>query len=131
MLSYSQAELGRELTQPCPGLLAEPCISQLFKVYVFRTGTNEAAVDAALDATREIADKCKLEIPMGQLLMPHFPIPDAFNNDTGAFLQHLTYEGAKKRWPEITETIRERLDLELRGTSARRNSSWKSVASLI
>ena len=75
--------------------------------------TNEAAVDAALDATREIADKCKLEIPMGQLLMPHFPIPDAFNNDTGAFLRHLTYEGAKKRWPEITETIRERLDLEL------------------
>jgi len=75
--------------------------------------TNEAAVDAALDATREIADKCRLEIPMGELLMPHFPIPDAFNNDTGAFLRHLTYEGAKKRWPEISEVIRERLDLEL------------------
>ena len=25
LLSYSQAELGRELTQPCPRLLAEPC----------------------------------------------------------------------------------------------------------
>ncbi|WP_412067709.1 DNA polymerase III subunit alpha [Rubrivirga sp. IMCC43871] len=75
--------------------------------------SNAAAVDAALDASREVADKCKLEIPMGELLMPHFPIPDAFNNDTGAFLRHLTYEGAKKRWPEISEVIRERLDLEL------------------
>ena len=37
--------------------------------------TSEAAVDAALDATREIADKCRLEIPMGELLMPHFPHP--------------------------------------------------------
>ena len=75
--------------------------------------TNEAAVDAALDASLEIADKCKLDIPMGTLLMPHFPIPPEFNDDTGAFLRHLTYEGARKRWPEISEVIRERLDLEL------------------
>ncbi len=74
---------------------------------------NEAAVDAALDASQEIADKCRLEIPMGTLLMPHFPIPPEFNDDTGAYLRHLTYEGARKRWPEITEVIRERLDLEL------------------
>jgi DNA polymerase-3 subunit alpha len=75
--------------------------------------SSAAAVDAALDASREIADKCKLEIPMGDLLMPHFPIPEAFNNDAGAYLRHLTYEGARRRWPEITEEIRERLDLEL------------------
>ena len=73
---------------------------------------NEAAVDAALDASLEIADKCRLEIPMGELLMPHFPIPPEFGG-TGDFLRHLTYNGAKTRWPEITETIRERLDLEL------------------
>ncbi len=75
--------------------------------------SSAAAVDAALDATREIADKCNLELPMGQLLMPHFPIPKAFNEDAGAYLRHLTYEGARKRWPEISEVIRERLDLEL------------------
>ncbi|WP_420457452.1 DNA polymerase III subunit alpha [Rubrivirga sp.] len=71
-----------------------------------------AAVDAALDATREIADKCHLELPMGQLLMPHFPIPPSFDGP-GAYLRHLTYEGARRRWPEVSETIRERLDLEL------------------
>ena len=74
--------------------------------------SNAAAVDAALDASREIADKCRLEIPMGELLMPHFPIPPEFAG-TGDYLRHLTYTGAKQRWPEITETIRERLDLEL------------------
>ena len=74
--------------------------------------TNEAAVDAALDASREIADKCRLEIPMGELLMPHFPIPPEYSG-TGDYLRALTYDGARTRWPEITETIRERLDLEL------------------
>jgi DNA polymerase-3 subunit alpha len=28
-------------------------------------------------------------------------------------LRHLTYEGANRRYPEITEVIRERLDFEL------------------
>ena len=74
--------------------------------------SNAAAVDAALDASREIADKCRLEIPMGELLMPHFPIPPEFSG-TGDYLRHLTYDGARRRWPEITETVRERLDLEL------------------
>ena len=74
---------------------------------------NEAAVDAALAASLEVADKCRLELPMGKLLMPHFPIPAQFNDDAGAYLRHLTYEGAKTRWPEISEVIRERLDLEL------------------
>ena len=73
---------------------------------------NAAAVDAALDASREIADKCRLEIPMGELLMPHFPIPPEFAG-TGDYLRHLTYTGARQRWPEVTETVRERLDLEL------------------
>ena len=74
--------------------------------------SNAAAVDAALDASREIADKCRLEIPMGELLMPHFPIPPEFAG-TGDYLRSLTYDGARRRWPEVTETIRERLDLEL------------------
>ena len=76
---------------------------------VFR---DAAAVDAALDASREVADKCKLELPMGELLMPHFPIPQGFQGP-GDYLRHLTYEGARRRWPEITEQVRERLDLEL------------------
>ena len=74
--------------------------------------STEAAVDAALDATREIADKCRLEIPMGELLMPHFPIPPE-HADANAYLRALSYDGARRRYGEITEPVRERLDLEL------------------
>ncbi|HEX9953254.1 MAG TPA: DNA polymerase III subunit alpha [Rubricoccaceae bacterium] len=70
------------------------------------------AVAAALDATREIADKCRLEIPMGELLMPHFPIP-APHASPSAYLRHLTYEGARRVYPELGLNVRERLDLEL------------------
>ncbi len=73
---------------------------------------NEKAIDAALDGTAELASKCALDIPMGKLLMPHFPLPPAFA-DPDAFLKHLTYEGARKRYGEISESIRERLDYEL------------------
>ena len=70
------------------------------------------AVAAALDATREVADKCRLEIPMGELLMPHFPIPPE-HADASAYLRHLTYEGARKVYPELSLEVTERLDLEL------------------
>ncbi|MDX1420227.1 MAG: DNA polymerase III subunit alpha, partial [Rubricoccaceae bacterium] len=69
-------------------------------------------VDAALDATREIADKCTFELPMGQLLMPHFPLPAAFPTPA-AYLRHLTYEGAAARYGAVSEAVRERLDYEL------------------
>ncbi len=70
-------------------------------------------VDQALDATREIADKCRLELKMGELLMPHFPLPDAFE-EPGTYLRHLVYEGAKMRYGHsVGETVRERLDHEL------------------
>lgn len=57
------------------------------------------------------------------VLLPKFDIPEEFlheedEKDGGkrgemAFLRHLTYEGAKKKYGEITEEIRERLDFEL------------------
>ena len=74
---------------------------------------NPEAIDAALRASLEIADKCTLELPMGELLMPHFPIPPEHGTPDG-FLRHLSYEGAKKRYGGvISEAVRERLDLEL------------------
>ncbi len=81
----------------------------------FQQSVGDARViDAALDATREVADKCAFELPMGELLMPHFPLPEAFGADMGAYLRHLVYEGAKTRYPELTAAVTERIDLELR-----------------
>lgn len=68
---------------------------------------------AALATTREIVDKCDLEIPMDKLLMPHFPIPSEFAGDADVYLRHLTYERAKIRLPEMSTDVTERLDREL------------------
>ncbi|HUH35764.1 MAG TPA: DNA polymerase III subunit alpha [Moheibacter sp.] len=57
------------------------------------------------------------------VLLPKFDIPDEFRSekdeiDNGtrgemAYLRHITYEGAVKRYGEITPEIKERLDFEL------------------
>ncbi|MEM8601055.1 MAG: DNA polymerase III subunit alpha, partial [Bacteroidota bacterium] len=71
-------------------------------------------VDAALDGTLAVAQKCALDIPMGDLLMPHFPLPEPFGSDMGAYLRHLSFEGAKRRYNgTVPEPVRERIDLEL------------------
>jgi len=67
----------------------------------------------AMETSREIAEKCKFELPMGDLLMPHYPIPQDFDNDMDAYLRHLVYEGARRRYGDIREEVRERLDHEL------------------
>lgn len=72
---------------------------------------------------QEIVDKVE---PFGlarDVLLPAFDIPEEFRDskdleDGGKrgennFLRHLTYEGAKKRYGEITDEITERLDFEL------------------
>lgn len=56
------------------------------------------------------------------VLLPKFDIPAPFlhpeDSDGGkrgenAYLKHLSFEGAKKRYPELTEAIKARLDFEL------------------
>ncbi|MFV0237776.1 MAG: DNA polymerase III subunit alpha [Flavobacteriales bacterium] len=72
---------------------------------------------------QEIVDKIEPFILARDVLLPAFDIPKEFisekdQSDGGkrgenAFLKHLTYEGAKKRYDKITDEIRERLDFEL------------------
>ncbi len=45
-------------------------------------------------------------------LMPDYQIPEGFS-DADEYLRHLTYEGAKKRYGEITDDIIDRIDFEL------------------
>lgn len=57
------------------------------------------------------------------VLLPKFDIPEAFkvpedaidggNRGENAYLRHITYEGAKKRYEVITPAIEERIDFEL------------------
>ncbi len=66
----------------------------------------------ALENTLEIADRCNVELKEGDLHLPRFPLPEGFASN-GDYLKHLAYEGAARRYPEVTETIRKRLDYEL------------------
>ncbi|MDX5321904.1 MAG: DNA polymerase III subunit alpha, partial [Bacteroidota bacterium] len=66
----------------------------------------------ALEETLHIADKIE-NFKLGRdVLLPKFEIPDEFENQDD-YLRYLTYEGAKKRYGEITPEISERLDFEL------------------
>ena len=53
------------------------------------------------------------------ILLPAFPIPKEFqihdddNLNQWEYLKHITYEGARHRYSEITEDLRERIDFEL------------------
>ncbi|TDH26864.1 DNA polymerase III subunit alpha [Segetibacter sp. 3557_3] len=76
-------------------------------------------IPQAIDNTNEVAGKVDLLNLKKDILLPNFPIPKEFqkhsdgNLNQWEYLHALTYEGARKRYSEITEEIRERLDFEL------------------
>ncbi|MGB0896173.1 MAG: DNA polymerase III subunit alpha [Flavobacteriaceae bacterium] len=80
-------------------------------------------IPEAITNVQEVVDKIEPYTLARDVLLPAFDIPEQFqfeedNIDGGkrgenAFLRHLTYEGAKKRYDEITPEIEERLDFEL------------------
>jgi len=76
-------------------------------------------IPESLENTQAIVDKVEVLNLKKDILLPAFPIPIEFqtgvdnNINQWNYLHHLTYEGARKRYSEITEEIRERLDFEL------------------
>lgn len=69
-------------------------------------------VPAAIDNTNEIVSKVETLSLKKDILLPHFEVPSGFS-DADAYLHHLTYEGAKRRYREITPELEERLNFEL------------------
>ena len=84
----------------------------------------------AIDNTNEIVDKVELLNLTRDILLPNFPIEKRFQLHTKEetigkykvsaesqnqweYLKHITYEGAAKRYTELTDEIKERLEFEL------------------
>ena len=84
----------------------------------------------AIDNTNEIVGKIETLDLKRNILLPNFPIPDKFKTHTKEektdkglvsieslnqweYLKHITYEGAKKRYAEISGELKERIDFEL------------------
>lgn len=72
---------------------------------------------------KEIVDKIEPFDLASDILLPKFSIPEEFkdpedevdggNRGENAYLRHITYKGAEKRYGELSDEIRERIDFEL------------------
>ena len=72
-----------------------------------------ADVPEAVDRTLEIIDKVEPIELTRDVLLPNFPLPAGFQ-DQDAYLRHLTYEGAHRKYGlSFGESHRQRLDFEL------------------
>lgn len=69
-------------------------------------------VPQALDNTLEIVDKCEHLKLKQDILLPNFVIPREFLTQDD-YLRHITFEGARERYREITPEVEERLNFEL------------------
>jgi len=67
--------------------------------------------DEALRNTRRIAEMCDLELPIGQLRIPHFPVPDGETAET--WLGTECQRGLAWRYGTVTPQLQQRLDYEL------------------
>jgi len=70
-----------------------------------------AAVPEALANTRRIADDCNLELPLGKIFFPRFPLPPGETPEQR--LRTLAEEGVRRRYPKVTPKVRARLNYEL------------------
>jgi DNA polymerase-3 subunit alpha len=91
---------------------------------------NFSDLPEAIDNTNEVVSKIELLDLKRNILLPAFPIPEEFKTHTKEekigkdvvtpeslnqweYLKHLTYEGAKRRYSEITDELRDRIEFEL------------------
>ena len=96
--------------------------------YYFKSGEEMKAlfkdIPEAISNIQEVIDKVEAYELAREVLLPAFNIPEEFKNEEdvidggkrgeNAYLKHLTYQGAKKRYgEELSEEIKERIDFEL------------------
>src|SRR5687768_13837791 len=76
-------------------------------------------IPQAIDNTNMIVDRIEVLNLKKDILLPAFPIPKEFqvHNDSNLnqweYLKHITYEGAQRRYNDLTPEIEERIEFEL------------------
>ena len=66
----------------------------------------------SIETIDEIVGKVESYNLERNVLLPKFDIPKNFKTEDD-YLRHITYEGAKRKYPEITQELTDRLDFEL------------------
>ncbi len=64
-----------------------------------------------LEATLEIAGRCNLQLELGKLIFPEFPVPDG--ESAFSYLWKLSFDGARKRYKPLRPEVLSRLTHEL------------------
>jgi DNA polymerase III alpha subunit len=64
-----------------------------------------------LQATLEIAERCNLQLELGKLIFPEFPVPDG--ESAFSYLWKLSFDGARKRYKPLRPEVLSRLTHEL------------------
>ena len=77
-----------------------------------RCSPTSRARRTSLRRTLEIAERCNVEIELGRILLPSFPVPDG--RDAFDYLVELCEKGLGRRYDTITPELRERLQFELK-----------------
>src|SRR3954467_7206566 len=84
--------------------------------FYFKTPAEMAADFAnypeAVARTLEIAERCNVELALGEILLPKFPLPDG--RDAFDYLVELCEKGLQKRYDSVTPELTERLRYELK-----------------
>ncbi|MFL5949896.1 MAG: DNA polymerase III subunit alpha, partial [Gaiellaceae bacterium] len=84
--------------------------------FYFKTPAEMAADFAdypeAVARTLEIAERCSVELALGEILLPKFPLPDG--RDAFDYLVELCEKGLQKRYETVTPELTERLRFELK-----------------
>ncbi len=65
----------------------------------------------AIRNSRRIAEMTDITLPLGQLRIPHFPVPDGFTVES--WLRAECQRGLERRYGTVTPELQERLDYEL------------------
>ncbi len=69
-------------------------------------------LEEAIDNTNEIVEKVDVLDLKRDILLPHFVVPNKFKSQD-EYLEHITREGAQKRYKILTPEIEERIAFEL------------------
>jgi DNA polymerase-3 subunit alpha len=84
--------------------------------FYFKTPAEMAAdfadYPAALATTLEVAERCSVEIELGTIRLPKYPVPEG--RDAFDYLVELCEKGLEKRYERVTPEIHERLKFELK-----------------
>ncbi|MFN3411058.1 MAG: DNA polymerase III subunit alpha, partial [Exilispira sp.] len=76
----------------------------------------------SLQNTLKIMEMCNVNFKFGEISLPKFPIEKDYTEDT--LLKKLAEEGLKKRYPQITEEIKERFNYEFKIISSKKFSGY-------